>query len=333
MQRRPCAGARFKINIKSMSHSGSNQATSIEQTDTQPAATRPAVGIFWMFVTGLCFVAVTAIVKLMGPRVPAAEAAFLRYLLGLVFFLPMLKSLMTTQISRRQHLMFGARGVVHAIGVMLWFFAMTQIPLAEVTAMSYVSPVYVAIGAALFLGEKLAAPRMIAIGVALIGALIILRPGFRELNLGHFAMLSNGVLFAISYILAKKVADEVTPSVVVAMLSIWVTVGLVPFAVAVWVQPTLTDLALLFAVASFATAGHFTMTLAFQAAPLTVTQPVTFLQLVWAVSLGVLFFAEPIDGWVVFGGLVIIGSVTFITWREAMKKRRQITPTVPMTKG
>jgi drug/metabolite transporter (DMT)-like permease len=103
--------------------------------------------------------------------------------------------------------------------------------------------------------------------------------------------------------------------------------------VAVWVQPTLTDLALLFAVASFATAGHFTMTLAFQAAPLTVTQPVTFLQLVWAVSLGVLFFAEPIDGWVVFGGLVIIGSVTFITWREAMKKRRQITPTVPMTKG
>jgi drug/metabolite transporter (DMT)-like permease len=88
----------------------------------------------------------------------------------------------------------------------------------------------------------------------------------------------------------------------------------------------------LFLVACFATAGHFTMTLAFQAAPVTVTQPVTFLQLVWAVSLGALVFGEPVDGWVVLGGAVIMGAVSFITWREHRLKRRALTPVDLATK-
>ena len=73
------------------------------------------------------------------------------------------------------------------------------------------------------------------------------------------------------------------------------------------------------------------MTLAFAAAPLTVTQPVTFLQLVWAVILGAVVFGEAVDGWVVFGGAVIMASVSFITWREAVA-RRQVTPAPNATK-
>ena len=79
-------------------------------------------------------------------------------------------------------------------------------------------------------------------------------------------------------------------------------------------------------VALFATAGHYTMTLAFAAAPVAVTQPVTFLQLIWATLLGVLVFGEALDLWVVVGGGVILGAVTFITWREAQLNRRARTP-------
>lgn len=75
------------------------------------------------------------------------------------------------------------------------------------------------------------------------------------------------------------------------------------------------------------------MTLAFRAAPLTVTQPVTFLQLVWAVSLGALVFGEPVDPAVVLGGGLILGSVVFITLREAQLKRRAVTPGVDVPKG
>ena len=293
---------------------------------------RHRAGIFWMFVTGLCFVAVTALVKHMGSRVPPAEAAFLRYLLGLVFLLPMLKDLREARLTPRQWKLFGMRGIFHAGAVILWFYAMTRIPIAEVTAMNYLSPVYVTIGAAIFLGEKLAMRRIVAILIALFGAAIILRPGFREVSSGHLAMLVTAIVFAGSYLTAKIMAGEVKPTVVVAMLSIFVPIGLAPFAIAVWVTPSLNELMLLLCVASFATAGHYTMTLAFAAAPVTVTQPITFLQLVWAVLLGAIVFGEPVDIWVVFGGVVILASVTFITWREAVMKRSPVTPVVHETK-
>ena len=292
----------------------------------------PVKGIFWMFVTGLCFVAVTALVKALGTGVPPAQSAFLRYLLGLVFLLPVWRILVQHRGERRDWLLFAGRGVVHALGVILWFFAMTQIPLAEVTAMNYLSPVYVTILAALFLGEKLAARRIAAVVFALVGAAIILRPGFREVSPGHIAMFFAAMVFGGSYILAKVLADEVNAAVVVSMLSIWVTAGLAPFAWAVWVTPTWTEIGILFGVACFATAGHYTMTLAFAAAPMTVTQPVTFLQLVWATALGAIVFNEAVDIWVVFGGSLILSSVTFITWREAVLKRRAITPPTPATK-
>ncbi len=299
---------------------------------TDPSSSRPVAGVLWMIVTGFCFVAVTALVKYLGPRIPAAESAFLRYLLGLVFLIPMIGALRRARLTRRQLGLFGARGVAHTLGVILWFFAMTQIPIAEVTAMNYLNPVYVTLGAALFLGETLALRRILAVGLALVGALIILRPGFRELSLGHFAMLGTALVFGASYLLAKVVADETEPAVVVGLLSITVTIGLAPFAAAVWITPTLWELTILFGVAVFATAGHFTMTLALRSAPVAVTQPVTFLQLVWAVTLGAVVFGEPVDGWVVLGGAVILGSVSFITWREAVLKRRRVTPAVGETK-
>lgn len=286
-------------------------------------APRPLAGILWMLVTGLCFVGVTAVVKHVGGAVPAAQAAFLRYLLGLVFLLPMIRPLMQAHLSGRAVALFSLRGFVHTFGVILWFYAMTQISIAEVTSMNYMVPVYVTLGAALFLGEKLAARRILAVVVALIGALIILRPGFRELNSGHFAMLFTALCFAGSYLIAKRMASEVSAAVVVAMLSITVTIGLAPFAIAVWVPPTLTQLAWLFLVAAFATAGHLSMSLAFAAAPITVTQPVTFLQLVWAVTLGAVMFGEPVDSFVVLGGLTIMSAVSFIAWREAMLRRRR----------
>ena len=290
------------------------------------------MGVVWMLLTGLCFVAVTALVKYLGTRIPPAESAFLRYLLGLVFLVPMLGAVRRANLTPKLWGLFASRGLVHSLGVILWFYAMTQIPLAEVTAMNYLSPVYVTLGAALFLGERLALRRVAAIVAALIGALIILRPGFREVSPGHIAMLFTAMAFGASYLLAKFTVDGTNPTVVVAMLSIWVTVGLTPFAIAVWVTPTLGEVAILFGVACFATAGHYSMTLAFAAAPMTVTQPVTFLQLVWATALGALMFAEPVDIWVVCGGGLILAAVSFITWREAVLKRRAITPPDMATK-
>ncbi len=293
---------------------------------------RPVTGVLYMLLTGALFVAVIAIVKHMGSTLPAAESAFLRYVLGLVFLIPVIRPILRANLSRQDLLLFGLRGAAHSLGVTFWFFAMTQIPIAEVTAMGYLAPICVTIGAALFLGEKLAARRILAVALALLGTMVILRPGFREVTGGHLAMFANALLFGTSYLVAKHMTGRTSPIVIVGMLSITVTISLAPMAAMVWVTPTLIQLGWIFLVACFATAGHYTMTLAFAAAPITVTQPVTFLQLVWSVALGALFFAEPVDGWVVFGGVIILASVTFITLREAALKRRAITPVALATK-
>ncbi len=297
-----------------------------------PPVNRPVAGALWMLASGLCFVAVNGIVKYLGEGLPAAEAAFLRYALGLVFLLPMIRPMLAAKLRGRALGLFALRGLVHSLAVILWFYAMARIPIAEVTALNYLAPVYVMIGAALFLGEKLAYRRIGAAVVALIGVVIVLRPGVRAIEPGHIAMLFAAVLFAASYLTAKKLSGTASAPVIVGMLSITVTIGLFPFAIAHWVAPNQSQLIWLLTTAAFATAGHLCMTQAFRMAPVTVTQPVTFLQLLWATMLGVLVFGERLDAFVMLGGGIIIAAIGFITWREAVLNRRGVTPPTNATK-
>lgn len=299
--------------------------------DPKPAQ-RPVEGVLWMLLAGLSFVCMTGIVKHVGSDLPAAQAAFLRFLFGLIFVLPAVVRLGGLRLSAKGWRALGLRGVVHTLAVICWFFAMARIPVAEVTAMNYLNPVYVTLGAAVFLGESLSFRRLAAIGVALIGVLVILRPGFREISDGHLAMLGTAAMLGASYLCAGLVSREAGAGAVVALLSITVTIGLAPVAAWVWVTPTPSQMGWLFLVAGFATAGHYFMTRAFRVAPMTVTQPVTFVQLVWACLLGWLAFGEPIDGWVMLGGTLIVAAVSYITLREARANRRAITPAVGAAK-
>ncbi len=282
---------------------------------------RPLAGALWMMASGLCFVGVVVLVKMQGDSIPAAQSAFLRFSLGLVFVLPVLPLLIRAFPTGRDLALFGLRGGLHTVAVVLWFFAMPRIPLAEVTAMGYLVPVFVAIGAALFLGERLRMRRIAAIVAAIAGALIILRPGLREVSPGHLAMFGTALCFATSYLVIKPLAERHSSSIVVALLSITVTLGLTPLAMAVWEPVSWGQIGAFFLVASFATAGHYCMTLAFAAAPITVTQPVTALQLLWSVLLGSLLFEESVDSFVLLGGGLIVGAVIFIALRERAAQR------------
>ncbi|MBU9697715.1 DMT family transporter [Rhodobacteraceae bacterium HSP-20] len=279
-----------------------------------------------MLATGLCFVGVTGIVRYLGTDLPAAQSAFVRFGWGVVFLLPSLWVLLRRGLPAGTLALFGWRGVVHTAAVILWFHAMARIPVAEVTAIGYLNPVLVTLGAALFFGEALALRRILAVVVALGGALIVIRPGLREVTDGHLAQLGAACFFAASYLFAKRLSQLAPAGTVVAMMSLTVTVGLLPLAVWVWVPMTAAQLGWLGLVAGFATTAHYCMTRAFRAAPLAVTQPVTFLQLVWATLLGALVFGEGVDVFVLLGGAVIIGAISYITWREARIKRRAVTP-------
>ena len=283
---------------------------------------KPIAGALWMGLSGLCFIGVYVGVKYVGTRLPAAESAFLRYALGLVFLLPFVRSLWREGLPSQVIKLGIGRAVLHTFAVTLWFYAMARIPIAEVSSMGYLTPIFVTLGAVLVMGESLALRRGLAIAIAIIGVLVILRPGFREVSMGHLAMLGTTLCFGISYLMAKRLTDLASADMVIALLSIGVTIGLIPLTIPVWITPTSSEVGTLFAVAIFAVAGHYSMTFAFRSAPLTVTQPVTFLQLIWAVAVGYLLFGENIDSFVVLGGAIIIGAVLYITLREAQLRKK-----------
>jgi drug/metabolite transporter (DMT)-like permease len=293
-------------------------------TNTRPH--RPLLGVLWMLSSGLSFVAVTGIVRYLGTDLPAAQSAFLRFGWGVVFLLPLLGALWRAGLPPEVRAPVLWRGAVHTLAVLLWFYAMARIPVAEVTAIGYLNPVIVTLGAALFFGEKLAMRRLVAIAIAVLGALVVLRPGLREISPGHYAQLGAAISFAGSYLLAKRLSALLPATHVVALMSLTVTIGLAPLAWAVWVPVTLAQLGWLALVAAFATYAHYAMTRAFTEAPISVTQPVTFMQLVWATMLGTLVFGEAIDPFVIAGGALIIGAVSYITWREAVLKKAGVTP-------
>ena len=289
-------------------------------------------GIGWMILTTLCFVAVTGIVRYIGSEIPAAQAAFIRYAFGVLLFLPWMGGLLRNLPRGRVLGLYTARGITHGIAVILWFYAMARIPIAEVTALGYTAPIFVTIGAALFFRERLHFRRIAAVIVGFLGTLIILRPGFHEIALGQAAQLAAAPLFAASYLFAKRLTDDEDPVVIVIMLSIFCTLTLMPFALADWHMPSAATVLWLALTAVFATLGHYCMTRAISAAPLTVTQPVGFLQLVWAALLGIAVFGEPLDPFVLLGGGIVVAAITFISHREAVAARRQMTPPAPATK-
>ncbi|MCP4997783.1 MAG: DMT family transporter [Hyphomicrobiales bacterium] len=289
-------------------------------------------GIGWMIATSFCFVAVTGIVRYIGTDIAAAEAAFVRYAFGVLIFLPMMRPLLRNPPPFRTVRLYALRGVVHSLGVTLWFFAMARIPIAEVTALGYTAPIFVTIGAAFFFRERLHFRRVAAVAIGFLGTLLILRPGFHEISSGQFAQLTAAPLFAASFLLAKRLTDDEDPVMIVIMLSIFCTLFLLPGAILNWTNPTLSEIFWLALTALVATLGHYTMTRAIQAAPLTVTQPVSFLQLIWATALGIIVFNEPMDPYVLIGGGIVVAAITFISHREAVAARRPITPPAPATK-
>ena len=276
---------------------------------------------------GLSFVGVNGIVRYLGTELPAAQSAFIRFGFGLMFLLPALWAMRGMRFSPGVGRMFLVRGGLHVVAVILWFYAMARVPVAEMAAIGFLGPVMVLVIGGLMLGEGLGARRVAAVLVAVAGGLIVLRPGVRELSLGHLSQLGATVFFSMSYIIAKRLSREAPASVIVAVLSVTVTLGLAPLALVQWEPVRVEQVGWLACVAGLATLGHYAMARAFRAAPLAVTQPVTFLQILWAAALGALVFGEAVDGFVLLGGALIVAAVSLNTWAEARRGRIPPQPT------
>lgn len=285
---------------------------------TFAASSGNAKGIAWMFLAGIIFVVVTGSVRHLSSTMHPVQLAFLRYAVALIFLAPVFwREIRSYRNRPHRYGLHIIRGLLQAGGVMLWFYAMANTPVAEVTALGFTAPIFATIGAALFLGEKLYIRRISAVILGFTGAMVILQPGFQVIELGAIAQLAAAPLFAATLLTGKRLTETENNGTMVAALGLVVTIALFPPAMYVWQTPSLEEMLWLCGIAGVATLGHLAMTQAFRCAEVTALQPISFLQLVWATLLGYYIFAEAPDIWTWVGGGIIVTSATYIAHREA----------------
>lgn len=277
-------------------------------------------GMVWMSLSGLLFSLLNAIMSGMTREMHSFQAQFLRYLFGFAVMLPLLFRGGLGAFA--PHGLSGQlwRGVVHTTGLLLWFLALPHIPLADVTALGFTGPIFIMVGAVIFLKEKVPLGRWVAAGIGLFGVAIVLGP---KLSGGGgiwtLVMLSSSPLFATSFLITKALTRRDRPEVIVMWQAITISVFTLPFAVAFWSWPSTVQLAWFALAGLLGSLGHWCLTEAFRLADVSATQPVKFLDLAWAALLGFLLFGD-IPGLATFAGAVVIfGSATWMARQEARK--------------
>lgn len=284
-------------------------------------STGPAHGALFMLGSGAAFAAMMALVRLVSAQVHPFEAAFFRNFLGLVFLAPWLLTTGTGVLRTgrfRIHLLRASLG----LGAMLLLFtALSRLPLAEATALTFTAPLFATVGAAVVLGERVRRRRWIATCVGFLGALIVLRPGGTVVNPNAFFALGAAVFIAAAMLSIKSLSKTEHPNAIVLMMGLLMTpASLVPAAF-VWTWPTLETWGWLLLMGLAATIGQVCLTHAFAAADVSAVLPVDFVRLVFVSILGYLMFGEAPDLWTWTGAAVIIAATVYIAHREARVAR------------
>jgi drug/metabolite transporter (DMT)-like permease len=277
--------------------------------------------MLWMAASGALFTVLNAIMKRLAHELDPWLVGFLRYLLGAVVILPAVLRLGTGTLGSKAPRLQFLRGLFHAGGIMLWFAALPLVTLPELTAIGFSGPIFICLGAVLFLRERMSGERWTAVLVGFLGVLLVVKPweggAFAGISIGMLLMLASAPVFAGSFLVAKVLTRHDRPDLIVLWQHLWVSVLLLPLAIAWWTPPSAGQWLLLVVCGALGASGHYCMTRSFRVADITAVQSVRFLELVWAGLLGFAMFANVPGFWTLAGGLVILVSTLWLARREA----------------
>lgn len=204
----------------------------------------------------------------------------------------------------------GARNLTHFAGQVLWFWAVTQIPLAKVFALEFTSPVWVILFAPLALGERLTALKLFAGILGLGGILVVARPDFGHVDAGTAAATASAIFFAAMMILTKRLTRSEGLVAILFWLTLMQTVMAFSLALAFgglhW--PTAATLPWLLLIGAGGLAGHLSQTMALSLAPASFVSPIDFLRLPLIAVVGVVLYDEGLTTGLVAGSLMILSA-------------------------
>lgn len=279
-----------------------------------------------MLLALLMFTIMGISIRLSAEQLHVLEIVFFRNALAIIIMAPVLFRMGRSSIRMNRPALYYGRAAINFCGMLCGFTAVTLIPLAEMTALSFTGPIFVTIGAALFLGEVIRIRRIMAIVFGFIGAMIILRPGFADISLGTMLALASALSIAGASLVVKKMTEtESAAAIVFWMVMMQAPIALVPMLF-VWEMPTAQTWLWLWIMALAGTAAHVLFTRACGMVEITSLQPLEFAKLPFAVVLAWLVFDELPDMFIWIGGAVIFLSTAYITRREALDRKAERPP-------
>jgi drug/metabolite transporter (DMT)-like permease len=233
----------------------------------------------------------------------------IRSVLGLVLLYPLIRAAGGfTALRTSRFRLHASRGLLHYAAQLGWFYALTLIPLGQVVSLEFTMPIWTAILAASFLGERMTIWKILAIALGLIGVFVIVRPAAGQINPGQWIALAAAVGFGTSVAIMKSLTrTEASVAIVFWMLAVQVVAGVLP-TLYVWVWPSPYAWACAIAVAIGGTYSHFCMARAMLYADATIVLPMDFLRVPLTAAAGWLIYAERMDAFTVLGALLILAG-------------------------
>ncbi|MDU1910401.1 DMT family transporter [Fusobacterium sp.] len=275
--------------------------------------------VFSMLISALGFTLMSVAVKYLKD-IPLFEKVFFRNLVSLVVAFYLIKKSSSPVFGQKKNqLALLARSVFGLAGVILNFYAITHLTLADSTMLGKLSPIFVTIMACLFLKEKIDKEQIIGIFITFVGALLVIKPQFSLSIIPSISGLLSAAFSGTAYTLLRYLKDKENPDTIVFYFSIISVIGTLPFVLADYIMPTSTQFLLLLATGLFASIGQFGVTYAYKYSKATEVSIYTYSAIVFGILLGFIFFHEIPDILSLLGGGLII-AMAYYTFRHNQKK-------------
>ena len=260
--------------------------------------------------------------KYLSSDLPVLQITWARYFFTVAFTLPIMffffrKNLVWTDKPKLQLI----RGLILLTANVCFFYSISIISLAKALTLAFIAPLIVTAFSPIFLGEKVGFRRWSAVIIGFIGSMVVIRPGFVEINLASLAALGTGVMYGFYLIITRKLSSSDNPLLTLLLTGV-VGAIIISFVMPfVWIKPTLNQWSMMAAIGIFACVGHLFIILSLKYADASKLAPFSYFEIVTNIIIGYYFFSDFPDKWTFLGLFIIILSGIYVSRRENIVKR------------
>tara|TARA_B110000196_G_scaffold310096_1_gene312504 strand:- start:31 stop:879 length:849 start_codon:yes stop_codon:yes gene_type:complete len=256
--------------------------------------------------------------KYLSSDLPVLQITWARYFFTVAFTFPIMFFFYRNQLkwSDKPKLQF-IRGLILLIANICFFYSISVISLAKALTLAFVAPLIVTAFSPMFLGEKVGFRRWSAVVIGFVGSLVVIRPGFVEINLASLAALGTGVMYGFYLIITRKLSTSDNPLLTLLLTGIVGAVIITCVMPFVWVTPSLNQWSMMAAIGVFACIGHLFLILSLKYADASKLAPFSYFEIITNIIIGYYFFSDFPDNWTFFGLFIIVLSGIYISRRES----------------